>query len=112
MAKKYYSGGIVYSTNPDFKLNEDKPEPEEAISPSNQLLKIRLDTKNRGGKAVTLVENFFGPQSEMIELGKKLKSFCGTGVSVKGNEIFIQGDNREKIFQWLLKNGFSKTKKI
>ena len=105
-------GGLVYSTDPNFKLPEENTEEQETIEPSQQKLKIRLDTKHRAGKAVTLVEGFIGSIHDLEELGKKLKSFCGTGGSVKDGEIIIQGDNREKILQWLHKNGYRSSKKI
>lgn len=112
MIKNKSTGGIVYSTNPAFKIEEFSEEEQAPVDPLQQKLRIKLDTKNRGGKAVTLVENYMGPQAERDELGKKLKSFCGTGGSVKGEEILIQGDNRERILQWLLKNGYKHSKKI
>ena len=104
--------GLVYSTNPNFKLPDEKNEEQETIEPAKQRLKIRLDTKHRAGKAVTLVEGFIGATNDMEELGKKLKSFCGTGGSVKDGEIIVQGDNREKVLQWLHKNGYTSSKKI
>ncbi len=104
--------GLVYSTNPDFKLNDDPVEEEQTLLPSQQKLKVRLETKLRAGKAVTLIENFIGSETDKEELGKKLKTFCGTGGSVKDGEIIIQGDNRDKVLQWLLKNGYSSSKQI
>jgi translation initiation factor 1 len=104
--------GLVYSTDPNFKLPEDEGGEQETIEPSQQKLKIRLDTKHRAGKAVTLVEGFIGTIADIEELGKKLKSFCGTGGSVKDGEIIVQGDNRDKVLQWLLKNGYKSSKRI
>lgn len=106
------AGGLVYSTDPNFKLNEDSFLEQESLLPAQQKIKVRLDKKHRAGKAVTLVEGFEGKEIEREELGKKLKSFCGTGGSVKDGEIIVQGDNREKILQWLQKNGFKNAKKI
>lgn len=113
MAKKKIQsfGGLVYSTNPDFKLPEDNLEETETISAAQQKLIIRLDTKHRAGKAVTLIEGFAGTISDLETLGKKLKAFCGTGGSVKEGEIIVQGDNRDKVFLWLQKNGYSAAKK-
>lgn len=104
--------GFVYSTDPDFKFEEVTQELQETLLPKEQKLKIRLETKHRGGKTVTLIENFIGKETDLEELGKKLKNFCGTGGSAKDGEIIIQGDQREKVLQWLLKNGYEKSKKI
>ena len=105
-------GGLVYSTDPDFKLPDEGFDEQETIKPAQQNLKIRLDQKHRAGKAVTLVEGFTGTIADREELGKKLKSFCGTGGSVKDGEIIIQGDQRDKVLQWLQKNGYKLAKKI
>ncbi len=104
-------GGLVYSTDPNFKPATDNVEEEETLPPAQQKLRIRLDKKQRAGKAVTLLEGFEGKDADREELGRKLKSFCGTGGSVKDGEIIVQGDNRDKVVQWLQKNGFTNAKK-
>ena len=109
--KKSDSSGIIYSTNPDFKLQEEQSH-TETLLPNHQKLKIRLDTKHRAGKVVTLIEGFIGKDEDLQELEKKLKSFCGTGGSAKDGEIIIQGDHREKVMQWLMKNGYKNVKRI
>lgn len=111
MAKNKSAGsGIVYSTDPSFKTEEEIIA-ENTLPAHEQLLKIKLETKQRAGKAVTIVDGFVGAAADAEALGKKLKTFCGTGGSVKDNQILVQGDNRDKILQWLLKNSFSKAKR-
>ena len=113
MSKKINSlSGLVYSTDPNFKIEEDIKEEESSLLPAEQKIKIRLDKKHRGGKVVTLIENFIGTNADKDDIGKNLKTTCGTGGSVKDGEILVQGDNRDKVLQWLLKNGFKHSKKI
>ena len=109
---KMNRSGIVYSTDPGFKGFEEEEQQTISLLPAVQKLNVRLETKHRAGKAVTLLEGFSGSNSEKEEIGKKLKTFCGTGGSVKDGEILIQGDNRDKVLQWLLKNGYKNSKKI
>ena len=104
--------GFVFSTDPNFRFEEDPEEVQETLSPKEQKLRIRLETKLRGGKTASLIEGFIGKEEDLEELGKKLKNFCGTGGSAKDGEIIIQGDQRDKVLQWLLKNDYEKTKKI
>jgi translation initiation factor 1 len=104
--------GFVYSTDPNFSFKPDEQNENETLIPAQQKLKIRLDAKHRAGKAVSLVQGFIGTNDDLEDLGKKLKNFCGTGGSVKDAEIIIQGDQRDKILQWLLKNGYKQSKKI
>ena len=105
------SRGFVYSTDPGFTFDIENKS-VETLPPAQQELKVRLDTKHRAGKAVTLIEGFSGNDPDLQELGKKLKSFCGTGGSAKDGEIIVQGDQREKVIQWLGKNGYKNAKKI
>ncbi len=103
------NNGLVFSTDPNFKLEDDEPV-QETLPANQQKLRIRLETKHRGGKAATIIAGFIGTDDDMEDLGKKLKNFCGTGGSAKDGEIIIQGDQREKVKQWLLKNGYTGTK--
>jgi translation initiation factor 1 len=104
--------GFVFSTDPNFNFQEEELPATETLPPQQQKLKVKLETKHRGGKAVSLVTGFIGKEEDLQTLGKALKNFCGTGGSVKDGEIIIQGDQREKILQWLLKNDYKNTKKI
>ena len=109
--KKPNKDGIIFSTDPSFSFEEEN-QSTETLPADKQKLKVRLDTKHRAGKAVTLVEGFIGKEEDLEEMGKKLKNFCGTGGSVKDWEVIVQGDQRDKVLQWLLKNGYKGTKKI
>lgn len=102
--------GFVYSTDPNFSFEEENST-TETLPAAQQKLRIRLDTKHRAGKAVTLIEGFIGKTEDLEDLGRKLKSFCGTGGSAKDGEIIVQGDQREKVMQWLLKNGYKNSKR-
>ena len=104
--------GFVYSTDPNFRFEEEEQQAKETLLPEQQKLRIILDKKQRAGKAVTLVTGFVGIEEDLEDLGKKLKNFCGTGGSVKDGEAIIQGDHRDKVLQWLLKNGYKQTKKV
>ncbi|WP_207492290.1 translation initiation factor [Aridibaculum aurantiacum] len=104
--------GFVYSTDPNFSFEQEDNEPQDTLPPAQQKLRVKLETKQRGGKAVTLVTGFIGKDEDLEEMGKMLKNFCGTGGSVKDGEAIIQGDQREKVLQWLLKNDYKQSKKI
>jgi len=104
--------GFVFSTDPDFRFDEGDNAVKETLPPAGQKLKVRIDTKQRAGKVVTLVEGFTDVDTTLQDIGKKLKNFCGTGGSAKEGMIIIQGDQRDKAIQWLNKNGYTNTKKI
>ncbi len=106
------SQGFVYSTDPAFQYQHNNDKPIETLLPAQQKLRIKLDTKQRAGKAVTLITGFFGKNENLEDLGKELRNHCGTGGSAKDAQIIVQGDQRDKVLQWLLKNGYVQTKKV
>lgn len=112
MAKKNKNqrSGIIYSTNPDFQYQENRTEEEETLAPQQQMLKVFLDKKMRGGKQVTLVTGFVGSSDDLNALGKLIKTKCGVGGTVKEGEIIIQGDFRDKILEILHKENYKAKK--
>jgi translation initiation factor 1 len=96
-------GGLVFSTGGPLP----KEEREEVEVPKNeQALRVWLEKNHRGGKIATVVKGFVGSESALSELGRTLKTKCGTGGSAKEGEIIIQGDHRDKVVLMLSEMGF------
>lgn len=102
--RRIETDGMVYSTdsNYDFSVEE---EAAETLPPQQQDLRILL-RRLKGGKIATVITKFRGAEEDLKDLGKQLKSKCGTGGSVKDGEIIIQGNMREKVGQELGKMGY------
>ena len=100
MAKKQQKiQNVVYSTNPNFAYEFEQTDDIQTLPPQQQRLYVSIDRKQRAGKEVTLIEGYVGTEDDIKDLGKILKSKCGVGGSVKDNEILIQGNFKQKIFQ-------------
>lgn len=102
MKNKKDTGGLIYSTNSQTKLDSYASFASHTPPPAEQDLRVLRDSKQRGGKTVTLVTGFKGKEDDLKELGKILKTKCGTGGTVKDGEIIIQGDQRDKVFNLLV----------
>ena len=99
-------GGMVFSTNPNFSI-ETEEENRETLPPNQQRLEAHLDKKNRAGKVVSIIKGFEGSDEDLKDLAKKLKTLCGVGGSIKDGDILIQGNFRDKIMDYLKKEGFT-----
>ncbi|MHA3789360.1 translation initiation factor [Flavobacterium hauense] len=114
MAKKLSSlddlGGFVFSTNKEFEF-ESNDEQQETLANNQQKLEAHLDKKNRGGKVATIIKGFEGSDDDLKALAKQLKTLCGVGGAAKDGEIIIQGNFRDKIIDFLAKEGY-KVKRV
>lgn len=109
---KHSSGGLVYSTE-NGRMCPDCRQPVagctcKAASPApvgDGNVRVSLQTKGRGGKAVTLVKGVALDPAALAALGKQLRAACGSGGTVKDGVIEVQGDHCVRILEELGKLG-------
>ena len=95
---------LVYST--ETGRIKPKDDNTEAAPQGDGIIRIRKETKGRGGKGVTVLDGFLLKDAELKAMAKKLKQLCGTGGTAKANTIEIQGDHREKLCTYLKEAGY------
>lgn len=91
------------------EFGDSNPALERGVAdlpPAEQNVRIQASRKGRKGKTVTVVTGFQAKNETLTELVKKLKTQCGTGGTVKENEIEIQGDHAQKLLQILTQLGY------
>ena len=106
-------GGLVYSTDagrmcPDCR----KPTAScvckvKALSESDGVVRVSLQTKGRGGKSVTLVKGLPLDTAALAVLGKQLRSACGSGGTVKDGVVEVQGDHVATVMAALQKQCYN-----
>lgn len=64
-----------------------------------------LQTKGRGGKSVTVIKGLPLDAIALNDLGKRLRTACGSGGTVKDGVIEIQGDHCDKLIEYLKAQG-------
>ncbi len=101
----------VYSTDPDpEEPAETAATPHDPAGPwevqGDRPVLVRVERKGRGGKTVTVIRGVQSPAAGRRALLRHLKSRLGTGGTVKGDQIEIQGDQRERILLLLEELGF------
>tara|TARA_B100000674_G_scaffold65611_1_gene45420 strand:- start:211 stop:519 length:309 start_codon:yes stop_codon:yes gene_type:complete len=70
-------------------------------------LKIYKEKKGKKGKTVTIISGFETQNiSQIVQLLKKLKVYCGTGGSLNDKGIQLQGDMQEKVKFFLNTEGY------
>jgi translation initiation factor 1 len=69
------------------------------------VVRVSRQSKGRGGKTVTLVKGLALDEAALAQLGKQLRTACGSGGTVKDGVIEVQGDHCELVMAVLTKHG-------
>ncbi|MDF5731573.1 MAG: translation initiation factor [Rhizonema sp. PD38] len=80
--------------------------PIQELPPAQQNLRVQATRTGRKGKTVTVITGFHLKPETLQALVKQLKTQCGTGGTVKENEIEIQGEHKQKVLEFLTKLGY------
>lgn len=112
------SNRIVYSTGPDRRCPEcgrvladcrcrRSTPARPAVPTGDGIVRVGRETKGRKGKGVTVVRGVPLAADALAELATRLKKRCGSGGTVDGGVIEIQGDHRDLLVEELGKLGYT-----
>ncbi|WP_281674478.1 translation initiation factor [Porphyromonas asaccharolytica] len=103
------TGGVVYSTDPDWSPQQACSE-TETLPPAQQRLRIQYSRAGRGGKEALIIMGFVGSDSDLADLARQLKQSLGCGGSTRDGEILLQQNDKEKLIKLLQSKGYKDTK--
>ena len=108
------AGGLVYST----EAGRTCPNCRQALAAcrcaaaarqailGDGRVRVSREKAGRGGKTVTVVRGLPLAADDLATLGKRLRSACGTGGTVRDGTLELQGDHAERVMAWLQAEGF------
>ena len=112
--RKTNPGGLVYSTE-GGRMCPACRQPlaacacavQSAAPRGDGIVRVSRETQGRGGKTVTVVRGFVGDAAALATLGKRLRTACGSGGTVKDGVLEVQGNHRERVIEWLTREGYT-----
>jgi translation initiation factor 1 len=112
------SSDLVYSTDAG-RMCPSCRQPVAACSCRKQprapagdgVVRVSRESKGRGGKTVTLVRGLALDEAALVALGKRLRTACGSGGTVKDGILEVQGDHAERVVELLQGSGVANVKR-
>jgi translation initiation factor 1 len=107
-------GGLVYSTDSGRMCPACRRAVADCLCHLAQaqrpagdgVVRVSRETQRRGGKAVTVVRGVPLADDELATLGKRLRTACGAGGTLKDGVIEVQGDHADKVLLLLQQAGY------
>ncbi len=81
-----------------------KTRPTQSGQARGPGIRLRLE-RRASDRVVTVVTGLPGSEKDLAALARALKSACGTGGTVKGGALELQGDHRDAVEAALLARG-------
>ena len=113
MTRSSASGGLVYSTDGGRMCPAcRKPVAScacaaaAAVPRGVGVVRVGCETTGRGGKTMTTVRGVPLDAAALASLGKRLRSACGAGGTVKDGVLEVQGDHRDRVIALLRDEGW------
>ena len=114
MKSSNYTGGLVYSTDsgrmcPGCRqpVGQCQCGAKPTVPAGDGVVRVSRESMGRGGKAVTVVKGVALDAIALQQLGKDLKTACGSGGTVKDGVIEVQGDHCERVIELLKARGWN-----
>lgn len=112
-SKTSTGGGLVYSTEAGRMCPACRQPVAQctcsrapAVAAGDGVVRVLRQTRGRGGKTVTVVQGLPLAPAALAELGKRLKTACGSGGTAKDGVIEIQGDHVARVMESLGQQGW------
>lgn len=108
-------GGLVYSTDGGRMCPGCRKPAADCVcrlqaAPmpgGDGVVRVGRETKGRGGKAVTVIRGLNLDAASLAALGKRLRTACGAGGTVKDGVLEVQGDHCERVMDCLKTEGWT-----
>lgn len=110
--KKSGAGGLVYSTDSGRMCPACRQPAARCIcgktkapAAGDGVVRVSRESKGRGGKTVTVVRGLGLDEDALAQLGKQLRTACGSGGTAKDGVIEVQGDHCDRVISLLQGQG-------
>ena len=109
LAELLQAQGFTASSNAEQQNQEPATAQSQNVVAQAQRWIVRISKKGRGGREATLLSPRGLPErTDLSSLARRIRKQMGCGASIESSDILVQGDQRERLEDWLIKQGARK----